>query len=428
MESNTPTDISISKDLLNPDLVEQTDQSNTPQITRQPNESLAFTEQDFTDWYTRREQQRNLEEGYGATRNDPSHTPDPDTHSPSNLLNCHRMSYYKAANAPQEEDSPNGIFKFGHDFESLIEEFLREHVADSEHMILNPVHVEFEDDGLTFTGSTDPVLTDRQGNPEILFEVKTAKNLYWIREKGVRETHKAQAHAYAKGLQEKHDLDNPPQIIVIYGDREFLDVVTFEVDFDEDFWSTVTDWATEDTQYRDENALPPQIDPDSSKSFMCGYCDFKERCGGYEPDSPKPRVAHAMDGFVEIDDYWYDDTINTDIQNSNSNQPVHGFIPLTEYPEDAVISHLLTYPDVPLTPTLAMQYPNLVDNDVPPAERIVHTYGAAPQRDVSDWTCDKCGETRPFGSLGWDGDVSNPPSCPECNEKMRGPLPEELDL
>lgn len=407
--------------------------ANSTQTTPTTSELLstfreALTEQSFRDWHLLQERERNAEEGYGDTRNDPAHMPDDDTHSPSNLLNCHRMAYYKANNTPREDTLPYGIFKFGHDFEAYIETFLQDVVTTSNTEVRNVERIEYDVDGVTFVGSTDPVIFNDDGEPIALFEVKTTKNTHFVRNRGAKEKHRAQAHAYAKGLQHKYALESPPPIFFIYGGREDLDVFMTEVEFDDSFFkNTVIDWAQENTMYREGDELPPKVDPDGDKAYMCGYCDFAERCGNYEPSSESPNSPNYVEN---VDDYWWDDTIATDFQNTVSDMPTVGFLPLKEYPEDAVVAHLASYPDVELTPTLAHQYPALVDDEEEPPARLERLYGVAPQRNVADWVCEKCLSTHPFGEFNWDGDFEDLPECPDCpdNPPLRGPKPGEVLL
>ncbi len=414
MSSSTPT----------PNNVESPSQSELTMTFRS-----RLTETRFEDWHRIQERERNEAEGYGDTRNDLSHMPEPDEHSPSSLLSCHRMVYYKAHNTPREDRLPYGIFKFGHDFEAYVEQFLADEVAGDHQTVNNVERIEFDVNGVTFTGSTDPVIFDeRTGEPAALFEVKTTGNLYFTRRDGeAKERHRAQAHAYAKGLQHKYDMDEPPQIFYIYGGREDLDVAMFDESFDAEFWEdTVIDWAEENTEHRKLDVLPPTVD--DSKSYMCGYCDYAERCGNYEPTSKSP---NSDDYVEEMDEYWWDDTIATSFQNTVSDMPPVGFLPLKKYPEDAVVAHLATYPDVKLTPTLAVQYPYLVADGNEPLKRLERVYGVAPKREVGNWVCPKCMQSFSFEQFDdWDGDFDNLPTCPDCPDDppLRGPKPGEIVL
>lgn len=408
------------------------EQKTDDQIASSLRENL--TAHQFSDFHQQNERDRNAEEGYGDTRNDPSHTPADNHHSPSQSLNCHRMQYYDSRNAPREGGLPHGIFKFGHDFEAYAQTFIEQEVAPDEAVIRNVEQIDFEVDGLHYSGSTDPVAFDSDGDPVALFEVKTVGDIYFVEENGVNERHKAQAHIYARGLEEKYGLESPPPIFFIYGDREELDVAMYEVAFDVEFWEdTVLDWGQTNTEYRRNDELPPTVDSD--KEYMCGYCDYAERCGNYEPDSPSP---HADEYVQNMDDYWWDDTIATSIQNTTEKLSPTGFLPLKKYPEEAVVSHLVTYPDVSLTPTLATQYPALVadseheDNPNRDHEqeqnRLDRLYGASPTRDVSDWACPTCMQSFSHDQFHWDGDFDSRPTCPDCpdDNSLRGRKPGEM--
>lgn len=390
------------------------------------------TEQAFEDFHKLNERERNAEEGYGDTRNDVTHMPDDDVESPSKLLSCHRMSWYDAHNTPREDRLPYGIFKFGHDFEDHFEDFLAEHVTGSELTVRNVERVEFTERDITITGTTDPVVFDADGNPVALFEVKTTKNTYHVRNRGeANERHRAQAHAYARGLAEKYDLDAPPQIFYAYGGREDLDVFITNESFDEDFWEdTVLAWAADDVEYREGDELPPALEDGHEREYQCTYCDYQERCGNYEPESESPQSDEYVDS---MDEYWWNDDIETGYQNTASDLPAVGFVPAMKYPEDAVVAHIATHDDVQLTPTVAAQHPELVADGESPPERFELVYGVAPQASVTDWVCDECLQTFDYDEFTWEsGDFDDMPTCPDCPDdaesKLRGEEPGEVTL
>jgi hypothetical protein len=391
-----------------------------------------ITEQAFEDFHKLKERERNAEEGYGDTRNDVTHMPDASHQSPSKLLSCHRMSWYDAHNTPREDRLPYGIFKFGHDFEAHFEEFLAEHITGSDLSVRNVERVEFSDNGVDISGTTDPVVFDENGNPVALFEVKTTQNTYHVRNRGeANERHRAQAHAYVKGLMEKYDLESPPKIFYAYGGREDLDVFITSETFDATFWNdTVLQWAETDIEYRNGDELPPALEDGHEREYQCTYCDYQERCGNYDPDSKSPE----SDDYVEsMDEYWWNDDIETGYQNSAVDLPATGFVPAMKYPEDAVVAHIATHGDVELTPTIATQYPELVADGEDPPERFELIYGVAPQAEVTDWVCDECLQTFDYDAFEWEsGSFDDMPTCPECpddaDSKLRGEEPGEVIL
>ncbi|WP_302083066.1 PD-(D/E)XK nuclease family protein [Salinibaculum rarum] len=393
--------------------------------------------QRFLDWQYSREQQRNLDDGY-ANRNDPTTKQDGKTHSPSSLLNCHRMNYYQDRGAPEEDPAPYGTFEFGHHFEEMWETFLMQNIIGPNEFVKNPLHIDFEEGDIRITGSSDPVLIDKRGKPFLITECKTTGSLHFVKRDGPKTKHKAQMHAYARGMQKKFNLEEPPAMCIVYAGRESFDVELFFVDFDVDFWENeVLEHAEEETRYQLMDTLPPAVNDD--QQYMCGYCPFSKRCGNYKPGPYPTKIEGGENGrasniglnadedwgtWIGDMDYHFDDTIADLVKDGFDEQPVKGFIPLKQYDEEAVIDHLQAHDDVQLTPTVATQYPWLL-NGVNVPDRVVKTYGEIPKRDVHNWHCSSCENTKPFDANNWDGDFDTIPSCSACGETLRGPSPEE---
>lgn len=365
----------------------------------------------FLDHYRLDERRRNKEDGYGSTRNDPSHLADNTQHSPSQIGGCSRKVFYDKKNAPAEAAGPRGTFLTGHWVEDFVEDFLRDVVTPEGTTVRNPVQIAYEYEDLRFSGSTDPVIFTDDGTPLILTEVKTTKNLKYVQRDGPKYLHRCQAHAYAKGLKRKFNLEAPPKIVFIYIERSTLNVEFIETSFDSSFWEAAVEWAHKNSAYRDAGILPPQVsepdddDPADDVTWLCRVCEYRGRCKeGASQDGPElsQRVQEATKDLRET-----------------------GFVELTHYPEDAVVSHLATYDDVRLTPTLAAQYPYLIDDGNAPPDRLAALFGAAPQRAVLDWVCQSCGARYEYGHFGWDGDISTPPTCPDCSEDvpLKAPRP-----
>lgn len=417
--------------------------NDTPLAQRIERYREEITGRKFESWHRNFEARRNLEEGYGQSRNNPSSAPDDNSHSPSSLLQCHRKIYYRTKNAPREYPMPHGVFIMGHFIEEeVIEPWLREQVIADDEFIGNAGHVDFTEEAeggqtLRFSGSHDPTITDVQGHTLALTEVKsTGSDAHWIDK--IKDHHKAQAHAYMKGLKEKDDpLTEYPPAFVIYVQKESLEVFPFALEFDQEFWDDVVmSWAEQNSGYRANDILPdakPYMgqDDDHTKSttFECDYCDYRNRCGNYEHRDKKHK---------------YDDTLPTNgsgvVTATFQDHDAKGFLPQKLYPEDAVVSHLLAFDEVKLTPTLAANYPEMVENPSPKLksriadrneeEVMKMKFGAIPKRDVHDWVCPDCDATYDFNEFDWwEGEVGNMPYCDECQDNhdkyvnLRGPLP-----
>lgn len=451
-----------------------------PQLDRLTDD---LTSVQFQTWLRTYIQQGNLDELY-ESRNTPTATSSTNNHSPSQSGGCQRKVLYRKTNAPRETELPHGVFQFGHFFEGLFEQFLTEHVVAPQEFVRNPVHIDFTVDSQRFRGSTDPVISDKEGKPLVLTECKTTSNLKYVKRAGEpKKSHRRQAHIYARGLQEEYELESPPPTFFIYGDRNSLETITFWMEWDEDLWTDTLEWAGETdrqmihsiaelsklttsspnldmTPYEripdqtvttdggiaidvneadlepaglppgnsdgllgNPKLLPPTLDHwkhrnfdeddddgDKPDLFECSYCEFAARCGGAPDARDNTDVNSALTD---------NDTLG--------HQPPIGFLPLTRYPEDAVVAHLIANEEVALTPTLARQHPCLTGNGVEPPQRMKDRYGEVPQRGVYDWVCPETGEQFDYRGTKWDGDINSPPESPASESAtLRGPTPVEL--
>lgn len=316
--------------------------------------------EEFAKWYREHEWAQNIREGQPYF-NGPSPIPPPEKHSPSNLLQCHRKIYYQQANAPAEQEEPAGIFWTGTRFEEdVIMPYLIDLVHDEDVYVRNSMWVDFkvdtDDHYVRFKGATDPCLVDRQSEPILPTEVKTKGEIDHIDEPN--RHHRAQAHAYMRGLSEDYDCDIE-EAVVIYGSRETLNVRAFHVTFDPDFWQEIVEWAADHTDYRDKQELPPA---DPKYDWECRYCDYRHRCGQSDRSYADEEPMGLLPGF-------------------------------SDYPKEQVEEYLRAHDEARLTPTLASKYPDLAD-----------------AYDVRGWYCPECGQ-----NFEWDEVESYcDPLCPAC--------------
>ncbi|MDH5020368.1 CRISPR-associated protein Cas4 [Halobacterium rubrum] len=331
----------------------------------------------FDEWHDEREYAKNIENGTPYF-NEAGYQPDSERHSPSKLLRCHRRQLYSDHNAPEEEPDPSGIFWTGSKLEEeLLLPFLKDTAADLGAYVQNSIWVDYSIDThagpLQFKGSTDPVIVDAEATPILPTEIKTRATLDNLT--SPNRTHRAQLHAYLVGLSEEYGIELRTGLIV-YVSRESLDIQTFRVDFDEAFWEDVLlEWAATHTQHRLEEELPPATPEDE---WECEYCSYRERCGEGDRNYSDATTTGLLPGY-------------------------------TGYPREKLVAYFRAYPDARLTPSLAFAHPDLVDD-----------------HGVYDWECSECDASRSWNSVEWDGNVTQPPRCPDCPKEgaiavLRGP-------
>lgn len=347
-----------------------------PETTRRKQIVDAISNASFNEWYQEEQFTENILEGRPYF-NGASPTPEPEKHSPSKVLQCHRKVRYYGENAPKEGASPQGLFWVGSKFEEeaivpyLLEEITSANTYVRNSMWINSV-IESEDSTVRVKGVTDPVIVDREGDPILVTEIKTTSSLEYL--DGPKPHHKAQLHAYMYALDEEYDRSIRDGLL-LYGSRDTLDIAAFHVGFDEEFWDgTVVKWMGEQTQYRNDSQLPsdePQFE------WECNACPFAKRCG-------KTEVGFENVGFKCL-------------------------LPgIDTYRKQQLIEYFDAHQDAKLTPMLAHEYPTL-----------------AAEHGVYEWECRYCGSV-----YVWDAVDVNSPVCPSCAESgelrtLRVPSPED---
>jgi len=320
-----------------------------------------LSSEQFRAWYKERQWRQNIEDGKPYF-NGPGTIPDAERHSPSQLLQCHRKMVYRQENAPAEKPDPRGIFWFGTKFEeNLLLPFLNQAVTGADTYVQNSIWIDFTVDTeagqLRIKGSTDPVIVDSNAVPILPTEIKTKSSVDSVTEPN--RHHRAQVHAYLVGLSEKFDKQFSDAVLV-YGGREALELKTFHVEFDAEFWEEVVlDWASTHTQFRLDEELPPA---EPEYDWECRFCSYRVRCGKADTSHRDHSPGGLLQGY-------------------------------TEYPREKVIEYLERNSDEALTPSLAQAYPDLVSE-----------YG------VVNWYCNSC-----CSEIIWDEvPLSDSPLCPQC--------------
>lgn len=198
-----------------------------------------ITNREFTEWYSEQQFQKNILEGK-AYFNGPSPPKDPEQHTPSKLLQCHRKTSYARKNAPREGTPPEGLFWIGSEFEEeVIVPFLQD-ITTPETYVTNSLWIDTEivvdETPLQVRGSTDPAIVTAEADPLLLTEIKTTSSLDHLSDP--KEHHRAQLHAYLYALNNKYNHDITTGLLV-YGCRKTLDIEVFHVEFDSAFWADV---------------------------------------------------------------------------------------------------------------------------------------------------------------------------------------------
>ncbi len=326
-----------------------------------------ITNRTFNEWYSEQQFQNNILEGQ-AYFNGPSPPKDPGQHTPSKLLQCHRKTSYARKNAPQEGTPPEGLFWIGSEFEEQVVVPFLQAMTTPNTYVTNSLWIDTEiaigGTELSLRGSTDPTIVTADAEPLFVTEIKTTTSLDHLSEP--KPHHRAQLHAYLYALDQEYD-HSITEGMIVYGSRKTLNIESFHIQFDPNFWERVVDWMRTQTEYEQSTELPPAT---PERDWECNYCSFKHRCGEVET----PYTDTGCDGLLPVFDKY-------DRQNLQEYLEAH---------EDR---------DARLTPTLAHHFPDLVEK-----------FG------VYDWRCSGCGASFDWNTVDWNGNGDDLPFCPDCAE------------
>jgi hypothetical protein len=167
-----------------------------------------------------------------------------------------------------------------------------------------------------------------------------------------------------RGLSEEYDVEMDHGII-LYGSRNSLEVKSFVIEFDSEFWEeTVLSWAKCHTELRRDDALPPAA---PEHDWECEFCSYRERCGKGSTDYSDVGTLGLLPSF-------------------------------DEYPREKLTHYFEAHPQARLPPSLAGDFPQI-----------------AAERGVYDWRCQACSCSVTYESE--HSEMSTPPACPDCTAR-----------
>lgn len=307
------------------------------------------------------------------------------------LGQCQRRWMYEWTGAPVEEKLPYGIFETNTRIrERVIVDWLSDTVdagtvTEPEEITVSisptentPATSETEqtatipepsgdrttngDSPYTVTVQSGPLIRNESDDVTIATLVKTTGNIE--RTTGIKYRHLLELNTLLHGLGIENGL-------VIYVDRHTLvNPRIYSTTYSSEAIDDVREWTTETAQFVVDEKLPPAEPPEN---WMCSYCPYEKRCG--VNDSKYGGLSTV--GFVAG---------------------------LNAYSRQTIESHLETHPDAKLTPTLAIDYPDLADT-----------------HDVDNWYCLECEQSyehtdSEFETFNYPNTMT--PECPECGTHL----------
>lgn len=229
---------------------------------------------------------------------------------PSQFWFCDRQTMYalrgvERTNPPDKKSKRR--FKIGH----ILHELVQEALAQSPDVIsFYPEFLILDEEG-NITGHGDGLIFFSDGTVVVLEAKSIRKAAFKYLHGKPKPEHVKQASIYAHHAKHRGcwvDTEGGKQFIPPLGDRligllvayfekEDLDTAEFFVPYDEQWDADIEEKVEKLRPYReDPESLPPRLPlVKGKKSWMCNYCDWKDRCWKVDPAKVEPVVGEPVE-------------------------------------------------------------------------------------------------------------------------------------
>lgn len=208
---------------------------------------------------------RYLEAEY-ADQDDEYYEPKVGTYHASTMGRCVRHNYFAFMEDIRPDDGAWPHFELGNTLEDVFVKALRNEYGWR--YVKNSVPIRIGFDGYEIVGETDPVVLKDNMNIRRLYEVKTTKNLSYVKSTPKLE-HVYQVHCYMYALGLLDD-----RCTIVYISKYDLDTQAHHVEFDKSIWNDIVDKVAT-LHEAIENEEPPEVQPKSEHDY---FCDAGDQC------------------------------------------------------------------------------------------------------------------------------------------------------
>ena len=189
---------------------------------------------------------------------------------PSEIGKCIRNVWYTYNHPHEIKPELRRIFEMGNILHDFVIEVLRDTRNGDVQLLEAEMPFKLEFGGFLISGRIDDLLLLKCGEKKILVEVKSSKSLRYVR--GPMEHHKTQLqfYMYATGV---HDG------VLLYVDKSTLQTRSFEVAFSLEQAKRILNKFRALHKHLTAATLPaPEAKKQADTKWMCGYCEYADKC------------------------------------------------------------------------------------------------------------------------------------------------------
>jgi CRISPR/Cas system-associated exonuclease Cas4 (RecB family) len=197
---------------------------------------------------------------------------------PSEIGKCMRNVWYSYNHPLEVKPELRRVFEMGNILHDFVIDVLRDSRNGDVKLLQAemPFKVSFDEGAEEFvvSGRIDDLLLIEADKKQVLIEVKSSKTLRYMRGPMAHHKTQLQFYMYATGV---HDG------LLLYIDKSTLQTKSFEVPFSDEHAKRIIEKFRALHKHLKEGTLPaPESKKDAESKWMCGYCEYADRCSKEE--------------------------------------------------------------------------------------------------------------------------------------------------
>jgi len=199
-------------------------------------------------------------------------------YSPTELSGCIRNSYFSRLYPEEFDDATMRVFLLGNVLHELVQDNVKEVLGGEIDHIENEKAFHYllpldKTNGkkILISGRLDTIFFMKDMEKPIIVDYKTTANSWYNMKNGAKKAHIDQLNYYLACTLADHGM-------VVYLDKRNLNVVQFTIDFSQEIFDEMVDYAINLDNALDTNEVPKIDWKQMGDEGNCQYCKHKVRC------------------------------------------------------------------------------------------------------------------------------------------------------
>ena len=189
---------------------------------------------------------------------------------PSEIGKCIRKTWYSYNHPHVVEPELLKIFEAGNLMHDFVADVLRSEKTPEVELLKVEMPLRFENEQFVVSGRIDDVILLKMEGRLVLVEVKSTKNISFVKRADRAHEMQLQFYMRASGIYNG---------IILYIDKTNLQTKMFEIKFDEKNGNQIIERFESLHKHLTEKKLPvAEAKQSVDMKWMCRFCEYKERC------------------------------------------------------------------------------------------------------------------------------------------------------